>query len=126
MATHHNVIIIYYKYNMIFYIQSDASYLTEKKVRSMILVKYLLFSIQSKTDPINLNGETHTMCSILKYVAASSEELELGGLFNMSRIQKMICLTLIELGHTQPPKPLHTDNSTAAVIVNNTVKIKIS
>ena len=92
----------------------------------MILVKYLLGSIQSKTDSININGEINTMCSILKHVAASSEEVELGGLFNMSRIRKMICLTLIELGHTQPPTTLHTENSTPAVIVNNTFKLQIS
>ena len=48
MATHNNVIIIYYKYNMIIDIQSDAPYLTEEKLRSMILVKYLLGSIQTK------------------------------------------------------------------------------
>ena len=83
MATHNNVIIIYYKYNMIIDIQSDAPYLTEEKLRSMILVKYLLGSIQNKTDPININGEIHTMCSILRCVAASPAELELGGLFNM-------------------------------------------
>ena len=31
-------------------------------------------------------------------------------------------LVLEELGHPQPPTPVHTDNSTAAGIANNTVK----
>ena len=64
---------------MILNIQSDASYLTEEKVRSMILVKYLLGSIKIKTEPIKLNGEIHTMCSLLKHVAASFSEAALWG-----------------------------------------------
>ena len=68
----------------------------------MILGKYLLGSIKIKIDAIKLNSEIYTICSILKHVAASSAEVELGGLFNMSMIQKIICLTLIELGNIQP------------------------
>eukprot|EP00804_Cyclotella_cryptica_P000477 CCRYP_020030-RA/>CCRYP_020030-RA protein AED:0.46 eAED:0.57 QI:0/-1/0/1/-1/0/1/0/96 len=31
-------------------------------------------------------------------------------------------LTLEELGHPQPPTPIHVDNSTTVGIVNNTIK----
>ena len=34
----------------------------------------------------------------------------------------MLRLALRELGHCQPPTPVHCDNSTAAGIANNTVK----
>ena len=34
--------------------------------------------------------------------------------------------TLVELGHPQPPTPLKTDNSTADIIINGTVKQKRS
>ena len=35
---------------------------------------------------------------------------------------KIIRLTLEDLGHPQPPTPMHCDNATAAGIANNTVK----
>ena len=66
------------------------------------------------------------MCIILKHLVESAAEAGLGGLFDTGRIIKTIHLTLIEFGHTQPPAPLHTDNSTAAGIINNTVKQQIS
>ena len=62
------------------------------------------------------------MCSILKYVAASEAEMELGVFFNKARIGKIICLTLIELVYLQLPTPMQNDNSTSAGIVINTVK----
>ena len=33
-----------------------------------------------------------------------------------------MCITLEELGHLQPPTPIHIDNSTTVGIVNNTIK----
>ena len=35
---------------------------------------------------------------------------------------KIICLTLEEMGHPQPPTPIHVDNSTAVGIANDSVK----
>ena len=35
---------------------------------------------------------------------------------------KILRLTLHELGHPQPPTPIHVDNTTAVVIVNSTIK----
>ena len=56
----------------------------------------------------------------------SSSEAELDGLFNMASKGKIICIIMIEFGNPQPPTPLHTENSTPAVIVNNTFKLQIS
>ena len=61
-------------------------------------------------------------CSILKLVAALAAEAELGALFLNAQEAKVIRLILHELGHPQPPIPIHVDNTTAVGIVNNTVK----
>ena len=61
-------------------------------------------------------------CSILKLVAASAAEAELGALFLNAQEAKVVCLILTELGHPQPPIPIHVDNTTAVGIVNNTIK----
>jgi hypothetical protein len=35
---------------------------------------------------------------------------------------KVLQLILAELGHPQPPTPIHIDNTTTVGIVNNTIK----
>ena len=69
-----------------------------------------------------MNGNIMITCAILKLVAASAAEAELGALFLNAREAKVIRLILRELGHEQPPTPIHVDNTTAVGIVNNTIK----
>ena len=73
-------------------------------------------------EPIKLNGAVHTLCTILKFVAASAAEAELGALFLNIKQGRIMRLTLEEMGHPQPPTPINVDNSTAVGIVNGTVK----
>jgi hypothetical protein len=73
-------------------------------------------------DPIKLNGAIHVTCTILKLVAASAAEAEQGALFLNTQEAKVIRLVLAELGHPQPPTPIHIDNTTTVGIVNNTIK----
>ncbi len=72
--------------------------------------------------PIFLNGAIQVMCRILKIVVTSTMEAEVGALFMNSKEGKMVRLILEEMGHPQPPTPAHINNSTAAGIVNDTVK----
>ena len=69
-----------------------------------------------------MNGNIHITCAILKLVAAPAAEAELGALFLNAREAKILRLILHELGHEQPPTPIHLDNTTAVGIVNNTIK----
>ena len=71
---------------------------------------------------IKLNGAILTQCAILKCVAASAAEAELGALFLNAMEVKIIRLTLTEMGQPQPPTPIHVDNTTAVGIVNDTIK----
>ena len=122
MATHPNAKIRYCKSDMILNIHSDASYLTEPGARSRIAEHFFLSSLPDPRKPILLNGSILNPCTILKHIAASAAEAELGALFSNARIGKIIRFTLEEMGHKQPPTPIHTDNKTAAGIANSTVK----
>ena len=60
---------------------------------------------------------------ILKLVAASVAESELGGLFTNAQKGKVFRLTLFEMGWPQKePTPIFVDNSTAHGIADNTIK----
>ena len=122
MATHPDAIIRYYPSDMVLNVHSDASYLTAPKARSRAGGHFFLGSIPKDGCPIRLNGAILTQCSILKCVAASAAEAELGALFLNAMEAKIIRLTLEEMGHPQPPTPIHVDNTTAVGIVNNTIK----
>ena len=83
---------------------------------------FFLGSIPRDGSPIFLNGAILTQCTILKRVAASAAEAELGALFPNAMEAKILRLTLAELGHEQPPTPIHVNNTTAFGIVNSTIK----
>ena len=73
---------------------------------------------------ICLNGPILTLCTILKFVAASAAEAELGAMFLNAKKAKIVRLTLEELDHPQPPTPTHCDNAASAGIAKNTMKRK--
>jgi hypothetical protein len=102
---------------------SDASYLSVPKAQSHAGGYFFNGSILQDSEPIIINGTIHITCAILKLVAASAAEAELGTLifFNAQEV-KVIRLVLKELGYPQPPTPIHIINTTTVGIVNNTIK----
>lgn len=122
LATNPNTVIRYYALDMILNIHSDASYLSEPKARSRAGGYFFLGSVPENNRPIRLNGAIHIVASILKFVVASAAEVELGGLFVNCKEGKIIRLILEELGHPEPPTPVHCNNATAIGIANDTVK----
>jgi len=107
---------------MILIVHSDPSYLSAPKARCRAGGYFFLGSLPRNVDPIKLNGAIHVTCTILKLVAASAAEAELGALFLNAQEAKVIRLVLAKLGHPQPPTPIHIDNTTTVGIVNNTIK----
>jgi hypothetical protein len=101
---------------------SDASYLSAPKARSQAGGYFFLGSLPRNGDPMRLNGAIQIMCTILKLVAALAAEAELGALFLNAQEANIMQLILTELGHPQPPTPIHIDNTTTVGIVNNTVE----
>ena len=64
--------------------------------------------------------------SILKNILSSATEAELEGLFINAKEGVVIRNTLEDIGHTQHPTTMQTDNSTVPGIINETVKQHIS
>ena len=122
MATNPEAKIRYYASDMVLNVHSNASYLTAPKARRRAGGHFFLSSIPKDRCPIRLNGAILTQCCILKCVAASAAEAELGSLFFNVMDARIIRLTLDELGHQQPATPVHVENTTAVGIVNNSIK----
>ena len=80
-ATHPNAKVRYRASNMILQFHTDASYSSEPKARSRAAGHYFLGWIPHDNQPIRLNGAIYTMCTVLKFVASSAAEAELGALF---------------------------------------------
>jgi hypothetical protein len=116
MWTHPDVVIQYCASDMILNVHSDASYLSAPKACSRAGAYFFLGSLPRNGDPINLNGAIHVSCTILKLVAASAAEAELGALFLNAQEAKVFQLILAELGHPQPPTPINIDNTTTVGI----------
>ena len=122
LATNPEAKIRVYASDMILNIHSDASYMSEPGARSRAAGYFFLGWMPREGEPIRLNGAFFCLCTILKFVAASAAEAELGALFLNMREGRVFRLTLEELGHPQPPTPVHADNETAVGIVNGTIK----
>ena len=107
---------------MILNIHSDASYLSASNARSRAGGYFFLGDVPTDNKPIFINGAIQIVCTVLRLVAASAAEAELGALFHNAQEGKILRLTLEEMGHPQPPIPIHIDNTTTVGIVNNTIK----
>ena len=121
-ATHPHATIRYYASEMILNIHSDSSYLSESRARRRTVGHFFLGSIPQKVEPITLNGAIYVHSGILKFVLTSAAEAEIGDLFLNAKEGKILRTILGELGHAQPPKPIHYDNLTAVGTANDTVK----
>ncbi len=120
--THSNAKICYHASDMVLNIHSDASYLSAPHACSRAGGYFFLGSLPVHGNPIKLSGTIHITCTILKLVAASATEAELGALFLNAQEAKVLCLTLDKLGHPQSPTPIHINNTPTVGIVNNTIK----
>jgi hypothetical protein len=106
MATHPDAKIRYRASDMVLNVHSDASYLSAPNAHSCTGGYFFLGSIPKDDSPIIINGAIHITCTILKLVAASAAEAELGALFLNAQEAKVIRLVLEEL--TWPPPATHS------------------
>jgi hypothetical protein len=124
LATHPDSVIRCHASDMILHIHRDPSYLSVSDARSRL--GGLFFLGNKSPDQDTLNGSILNVASVIKYVVASAAESEVGACFHNAQSVAPLRVTLTELGHTQPPTPLRTDNSTAFGILNETIKQKRS
>ena len=94
MSWHTQTIIQFYASDMILQMYSDASYLTAPKARIRVGGHFFLGSIPVNRQLITLNGTIHALCTILKHVASSAAETELGALFLNAKEAKIVRLKL--------------------------------
>jgi hypothetical protein len=72
------------------------------------------------------NGPLLCHTTVLKHVVSSVAEAEFGALFVNAKEGTVTRTILYEMGHNQDATDLTTDNTTADVIINNTVHQKLS
>jgi hypothetical protein len=123
-ATHPDATIRYHASDVILQIHRDASHLSVSSAGSRLGGLFFLGNKSSEQD--KLNGSILNVAAIIKNVVASTVESEAGACFHNAQSGAPLRFTLTELGHTQPPTPFHTDNSTAFRILSETIKQKKS
>ena len=95
--------------------------MNETREHSTASGHYLLGNKIKSGKLIFLNGTIHTLCKIIG-VAASAAEDELESLFLNTQETVRLQIALKELGHTEPPPPIHTDNTIATGIIHKNNK----
>jgi hypothetical protein len=124
LATRPDATIRYHASDMILNIHSYASYLSVSNAQSRL--GGLFFLGNTPPEQETLNRSILNVAAVIKNVVASAAESEVRACFHNTQSGAPLSVTLTELGHTQPPTPLRTDNSTAYGIVNETIKQKRS
>ena len=74
-----------------------------------------LFLSSDSTIPPN-NGAILNITHIIRHVMLSTTKAKLAALYIMAREAVYICIILEEMGHTQTPTLLQTDNATAEAV----------
>jgi hypothetical protein len=110
--THPETKIRYHASDMILYIYSNVSYLSEKEAKSRAGGFFYMGS-STNTDKTLTNGALLIISTVLKHVMSLAAEAEIGAVFRNAKEGAVLRTTLEELGHPQPPTPMETDNTTA-------------
>ena len=110
VASHPDAILTYNKSSMVLAVHSDASYLSVPKARSRAGGHFYMSN--NDEEPPN-NGSVHNIAQIIKNVMTSAADAEIGALYANLRQAIPARQLLDEMGHTQPPTPIQTDNTTA-------------
>jgi hypothetical protein len=121
--THPETKIRYHASDMILYIHSDASFLSERDANSRAGGLFYMGNSASTSKKLT-NGAILIISTVLKHVMSSAAEAEIGAVFINAKEGTVRRKTLQELGHPQPPTPLETDNTTATCYSNGTIKQK--
>ena len=120
-VTHPYAILTYHAIDMVLVGHSDTSYLSENKSRSRAGGNFCLSN--NTAFPPN-NEVVMTIAKIIKSVMSSAAEAELGSLFTNCKEAIPEIPSLEEVGHSQPPTPIQTYNTTAHGVVTNNISIR--
>ena len=100
--------------------QSDASYVTRSRGRSVAGgIDYL-----GNADPTAINGPIMVFSSVIQNVMASIGEAEYAAAFHTAQMASGLRKTLSDLGYPQPATYILVDNEVASRIASNTTEPK--
>ena len=130
-ASNPDATIWYHASDMVLYVHSDASYLSESKARSQADGHFFLSSQPPNPNSPphripTLNGPIHTLSQIIDVIVSSAAEAEIAGNYLTAQAAVPIRTALVELSHPQPPTPMQLDNTTAVSFGNEGIKQKRS
>jgi hypothetical protein len=108
---------------MILHIHSDASYLSENEAKGRAGGLFYMGNATKHNKKLT-NEAILIISKVLKHVMSSAAEAEIGAVFINAKEGAVLCTTLEEVGHKQPPTPMETDNTTATGYSNGTIKQK--
>jgi hypothetical protein len=120
VSSHQNHGVRFHASTMQLQIQSDASYLSRPKARSVLGGFHYLGTTEI------INGPFFCSSKKISCVVSSAAEAELGAAFQNAQKGAQFRNTLIELGYPQQPTPLLVDNTVAEGLATNTVNAKRS
>ena len=126
VSTHSNAVIRFHASNMCLHVDSDAAYLVLPKAKSRLAGHFFLSNDPCLTTTIQPNGPIHTECKTIRSVVASAAEAETHGIFHNAQTALPIRYLLEQMGHSQPPTPLKTDNKIAEAFVQQEMRHKKS
>jgi hypothetical protein len=121
--THPETKIRYHASEMTLHIHSDASYLSENEAK-IRAGGFFYMGNTTKNDKKLTNGAILIVSKVLKHIMSSAAEAESGAVFINAKERAVLRTPLEELGHTQPPTPMKTDNTTTTGYSNGTIKQK--
>ena len=128
-ASNQDATIRYHASDLVLYIHSDASYLSETRARSRAAGHFFLGSQQTNPnsppqDILRINGPIHTLSQNITVIVSSAAEADIAGNYLTAQAAVPIRTALIELSHPQPPTPIQLDNTTALGFANEGIKQK--
>ena len=120
-ASYPDNILVYHASDMILEVQSDASYLSRSRARSVAGGLGYLASASTAGVPTS-NGAVFTHSAVLDVVVAFAGEAEYGALFTIAQKAEFSRTILAALGHPQPATIIYCDNRCAVGLANDTIK----
>ena len=110
VVSHPDAVLTYNASDMLLNLRSDASYLSEPKVRSRAGGHFFM---SDNAKYLDNNGAVLNIAKIICNVVTSASDAEINALFIKTRQTIPACYLLEEMGHAQPATTAQTDNTTA-------------
>ena len=118
-ASYPDNVLVYRASDMVLEVQSDASYLSRSRSRSVAGGLGYLGTGGATSTP---NGAIFTHSAVLDVVVASAGEAEYGAAFTIAQKAEFTRTILMALGHPQPATVIYSDNKCAIGLATDTVK----